>query len=373
MTKFNAQNERIKRRYFIRLEQSEGKLPVTVDQIAAAIADFEKSTGCADFRAFSIEQAIGFKAHLARQKSQSTGKPLSISTIHARLMAVRKFVQWLSGQPGYKSRIKLQEWNYFNLSNNDTRKAQAVRERDVPTMPQIRHALGLMPADNQFQLRDRAIFAAAVLTGARDGALASFSIKHVDLNKRLVHQDGREVRTKSAKTFRSGFFPVGDDIEKIVADWINYLASEKQFGPNDPLFPPTEVKLGASGGFEAAGFKRTHWKGAGHVRKVFKEAFERAGLPYFNPHGIRHTLVQMGETIGLGFEEMKVWSQNLGHEHVATTLNSYGKVSHERQMQILDRLRTRLKHDGTSAGDKSERDIALNYLVKMMTDNPGQL
>ena len=34
-------------------------------------------------------------------------------------------------------------------------------------------------------------------------------------------------------------------------------------------------------------------------------------------------------------EAFKAWSMNLGHENVATTLNSYLPVTTERQMQII--------------------------------------
>ena len=44
--------------------------------------------------------------------------------------------------------------------------------------------------------------------------------------------------------------------------------------------------------------------------------FEQAGLPYFNPHSFRKTLVQLGETTCQSPEEFKAWSQNLGHEGV---------------------------------------------------------
>ncbi len=42
-------------------------------------------------------------------------------------------------------------------------------------------------------------------------------------------------------------------------------------------------------------------------------------------------------------EEMKAWSQNLGHEDVMTTFRSYGQVHGERQRQVLAQLRTGLE------------------------------
>lgn len=34
-------------------------------------------------------------------------------------------------------------------------------------------------------------------------------------------------------------------------------------------------------------------------------------------------------------EEFKAWSQNLGHDHVLTTFNSYGKVEPARQASLI--------------------------------------
>ena len=87
--------------------------------------------------------------------------------------------------------------------------------------------------------------------------------------------------------------------------------------------------------FEAAGLERAHWSSAEPIRKVFREAFGRAGLPYFNPHSIRKTLAKLGEQICGSAEEFKAWSQNLGHEQVLTTLLSYGAVATDRQGEII--------------------------------------
>ena len=68
--------------------------------------------------------------------------------------------------------------------------------------------------------------------------------------------------------------------------------------------------------------------------------FESAGLPYFNPHSFRNTLVRLGEGLQLTPEEFKAWSQNLGHEGVLTTFCSYGEVQTQRQAEIFKQLKT---------------------------------
>ena len=62
------------------------------------------------------------------------------------------------------------------------------------------------------------------------------------------------------------------------------------------------------------------------------------GLEYFNPHSFRKTLAVLGEQRCKTPEELKAWSQNLGHEDVLTTFRSYGEVSSYRQAEIMPAL-----------------------------------
>ena len=88
----------------------------------------------------------------------------------------------------------------------------------------------------------------------------------------------------------------------------------------------------------AAGLSREFGSDAAPIRKIFKASFEVAGLPYYNPHSIRTTLVQLGEQLCSTPEEFKAWSQNLGHEQVMTTFRSYGSVPQSRQAEIIRKL-----------------------------------
>jgi hypothetical protein len=161
----------------------------------------------------------------------------------------------------------------------------------------------------------------------------------VNLQDGTVFQDAREVRTKFAKTFTTTFFPVGDEIRTIVECWLLHLREVNLWGNDDPLFPATLVNYQReSGEFKACGLNRMGWSNASPVRKIFREAFEAAGLPYFNPHSFRHTLVQLGETLCPSPEAFKAWSQNLGHENVLTTFYSYGEVAPNRQREIIQNL-----------------------------------
>jgi len=150
-----------------------------------------------------------------------------------------------------------------------------------------------------------------------------------------LHQDAREVKTKFSKTFSTFFFPVGEEVRAIVTDWVSYLRDEKLWGNDDPLFPATRVALGPDRQFAAAGLSREHWSNATPIRTIFRETFASGGLPYFNPHSFRNTLVRLGQEVCKTPEQFKAWSQNLGHEKVLTTFLSYGEVACQRQGEII--------------------------------------
>jgi integrase len=335
MTKHNPENERIKRKYFAYLKEAKRHSEPTVDAAAKALSRFEEYTRYRSFKAFHFEQAVAFKRHLAEQTGQRSGEKLSKATLHATLTQLKHFFFWLAGQPGYKARFQYSDADYFNLSEKDTRIATAQRERKAPTLEQVKHVIGMMPAGSEIERRNRALVAFTLLTGARDSAIASMKLKHVDLKEGCVQQDAREVKTKFSKTFTTYFFPVGGGIQEIVAEWVRFLREEKLWGNDDPLFPATRIVVGQTHQFEAAGLERAHWSSAQPIRKVFCEAFERAALPYFHPHSIRKTLARLGEEVCKSPEEFKAWSQNLGHEKVLTTFLNYGSVAYDRQGEII--------------------------------------
>jgi integrase len=335
MTRHNASNELIKHLYLGFLKEAKHQSEPTVDGAAKSLDRFEEYTDWRDFRTFHFQQAIGFKKKLAQQKSQTAGKELSKATLHATLTQLKRFFEWLALQSGYKSRLHYSDAEYFNLSENDMRVATAKREQKFPTLEQIKHVINLMPAAMEIELRNRAITAFTILTGARDGAMVSMKLKHVDLIANCVYQDAREVKTKRRKTFTTIFFPVGDEIRGIVEEWVTYLRENKLWGNDDPLFPATNIALDANRQFEVSGLRRTHWHTATPIRVIFREAFAKAGFPYFNPHSFRNTLAQLGQRLCKSPEELKAWSQNLGHENVLTTFLSYGEVSLQRQEEIM--------------------------------------
>jgi site-specific recombinase XerD len=283
MTTHNANNERIKRQYFTYLKEAKRHSEPTVDTSAKALDRFEVYARHRDFKTFHFQEAIGFKKHLAEQKGQQSGERLSKATLHATLTQLKLFFQWLALRPGYKSCFQYSDADYFNLSDKDTRVATARREQRVPTLEQVKHVINTMPSNTDIELRNRALIAFTLLTGARDSAIASMKLKHIDLFAKCVNQDAREVKTKFSKTFNTFFFPVGDEIGRIVTEWVSHLREVRLWGNDDPLFPATRVTQGATREFEVSGLEWDHWSSASPIRTIFREAFVRAGLPYSTP------------------------------------------------------------------------------------------
>jgi integrase/recombinase XerD len=303
--------------------------------VAKAIARFEKHSRQRDFKAFHFEQARSFKNHLIAERNARTGKRLSASTVHSTLAALKAFFVWLAQQSCYASRIKFADADYFGPSDNLSRIATARRFKHCPTLKQIHAMLEAMPNETEINKRDLGLVAFTVLSGARDRAIISFRLKHIDTERDLIEHDARDVRTKRAKTFTTWFFPVGEDIRQVVADWVKFLREEKGFGPDDPLFPKTKVMPGRDLEFQAVTVDRAQWANANPIRATFSEACALASLPYFNPHSLRNTLVQLAYELKLDAERFKACSQNLGHDSCLTTFSSYGQISPARQAEII--------------------------------------
>lgn len=344
MPKRLPNNERIKRRYFQWLSTAKGATESTIDHVAAALNSFEETTNRKDLKKFHPEWALKFRRELANATNAETGQPLSISTVRSRLMAVKWFFKWLADQPGYKSRIRHSDCEFFNLTANETRAAAAHRESVPPTIDQIRAAIENAPSITPVERRDRALMAFALLSGMRDAAMGSLTLGAVDLRRRRIEQDARYVKTKNAKTMVTYFFPVGRFFEEVVSDWIHFLRRDLGCGDDHPLFPKTLVGRGPSGGFGVIGLSRECWRTTTPIRRIFKSMFEEAGLEYFNPHSFRNTLTQLAYSLELGLEASKAWSQNLGHEKPATTWTSYGRVESGRTAEILAHLSEEVGH-----------------------------
>lgn len=190
---------------------------------------------------------------------------------------------------------------------------------------------------------------------------------HVDLAGKEFHQHPDEMDTKASKLVHTWFYPVGDDIIQEVTDYIAYLKTKLQLSDNDPLFPATNQGQDEKDRFIADGLTKRHWASAQPMRNIFKTAFKSMGLPYYNPHSFRHTLMALAYELNLGPEAMKAWSQNMGHEKLDTSVNCYGKLSLDRQKAQMLGL-----HEMPNAKNDDDRPLThrdLDEILRKLKDS----
>ncbi len=332
--KYCEENERIKREYMKYLKQAKGQDQKSLDKVAAALVKFEQSTKFKPFKKFHIDQAGKFKDYLEKARHPKTGKALSHATNDATLRVVKLFFHWLAGQSGYKSRIRYSDVDYFNNNRKNARVAHAQRDVAFPSMEQAFHAFQGMPDRTDFEKRDKALFAFFMLTGARDGAVASLKLKHINLFDGLVYMDARDVNTKNSKTFQTYFFPVDAAYLECFTAWVGYLRKDLLFGDGDALFPKAERRL-VDGCFRFDRLSRDNYANASAIRGIIRGAFTAVQLRPYTPHLFRKTLAMHGDKVCNSLEEMKAWSMNLGHENLVTTVSAYMPVSTQRQGELI--------------------------------------
>jgi integrase len=341
VAKCNSDNLRIKRKYLVWRKEARGLSDASVDKSAAAISTYETFLEGKDFRNFHSERARSFKRRLSSQHNLRTGAKLSQSSVNGVLREIQTFFSWLADQPGYKSKIARSDIEFLAPDRKSETARRTSCWKPHPSPEQVVQLLAVMQDNTVLQRRDRALIAFLFVTGSREGAAISLCLRHVDLANACVHFDGRSVDTKFGKSFTTGFFPMGGPCEQIVKDWIAELRGQHHFSNSDPLFPRTRVGLGASQRFEALGIDRAPWSGASSAAKIFKMAFIDAGLPPFSPHRVRDTLAELARDHCRTPEDYKAWSQNMGHDDVLTTFNSYGSVAAGRQVDLMARFRRR--------------------------------
>jgi len=337
MTRHNEENERLKHRYLAWQRDAGGLAEASLDVAAYALHLFEESTGYASFRTFGKAQALHFKVVLESRSHPHTGRPLNLVTIYGYLGVAVTFFKWLASQRGFRRLITQDSIQYLRLTQKQARAATSTVAKPAATPAQARAIVEAMPGESVCDRRDRAVICLMVLTGVRDGALITLRRKHLLVSGRRLLQDAREVATKRSKSMDTHFFPMGEFYEQHLLDWVEEL-ERLGFGPEDPLFPATQLEQDKAQRLFAGGLSKVGWATSGPVRASFRKASQRIGLQGLTPHSLRRTLMIEAYDRNLAGEELKAWSQNLGHDHLATSLNSYGRLSADRQASIIRRM-----------------------------------
>lgn len=338
----NPNNLEMIHRYQKYLDDARGLDARTIDAYLRHVLLLACAVGNRDFSSLKPDDIIRFKKLMRNKDAEETNTAEAAPrTIVQTFNSLKAFLTWLRKQPGHKS-LPADLPDYCNPSRRLAALARVPNAKHVPAPEELRTILGAMPAKTFKDRRDRAVIAFLFLTGMRDGAVIGLQLKHVDAKERIVFQDPRDIQTKFSKTLTTAWFPVGEDIENIVRSWL----CERRTPGIDiaaPLFPSLRKTIERQGLVT----KEDFWKTADPIRKLVRRASEAASVPLFKPHAIRATLAQLALDLTYSMEELKAWSQNLGHEELGTTLQHYGKIPAQRQHELVGNMRDRSPHAQT--------------------------
>ena len=335
MAKVHIKNERAKRGFFKWLRGAEGCSPATVDRVEQAILRYEDFTKHEDFALFTSDRAEAFKKWLGNREVK--GKPLSVVTYHTYLRYLRKFFTWLAWQPGYRSRVRPDMVGFLRASEKEVRMATQTTPRNYPQLDYVLKLANSVRGATEIDRRDRALIGFTLSSGMRDKAIVTLPLGCFDEATLIVSQNPRKgVQTKFAKLIHTTLFQFDKELLTYVLEWVRHLKA-KGFGSQDPLFPRAKLTQGTNGlSFELpTEVEPVYWHGTGGIRAVFKRRAERAGLPYFPPHTFRHLTVHLALKSCKTGEQIKAVSQNLGHEHIATTLADYANLTPQQLSNVI--------------------------------------
>ena len=328
-------NAKAVRLYIEYLRNAKRRAEATIVAVERAILTFEKGSKLADFAQFDRHAAMRFTDWL--EKEGPSGKGTSAKQMYQTLHHIRSFFQWLAFRPGYKSKIHLADIDYLSM---DRMKMQEVTGPSVVDWPSKEHVLALTASidpKSEIDRRDRALISLHLLSGMRDMAIATLPLGCFNPKSLEVHQfPEKGVETKFSKKIITHLFVFDKQLLGFILEWVEYLTQVRKFSDSDPMFPRNRVvRDNETGEFTSPDCEPVFWKSAGPIRQILRTRSEAAGLPYFKPHAFRHATSQLAQRQCSSFEEMRAVSQNLGHEHVATTLTSYGKLSTERTKDVI--------------------------------------
>lgn len=367
MLKSNLENEKIKRKYYDFLKESQGYSDATITAVKKSIYRYEEFTDFEDFSKFNKKKAVEFKKWLEEKLDPRSQKQISITTCYNYLKSLKDFFKWLSYQPNYKSKINFMEVEFLKLPKEKARIANAQKRERYPSLEQVKQVVSSIQVNNEIDLRDRALISFTLLSGMRDSAITSLPLGCFDENTLQVSQDPKKgVKTKFSKTINSVLFKFDNDLLNYVLEWVRYLKEEKHFIDTNPLFPRNKVENAQGANIFVSNYVESEfWQSVTSMRDIFKQRFTDAGIEYFSPHCLRHSAVNTAISKCRNGHEIKAVSQNFGHEDVGTTMTTYGKISDTQVNNLISGM-------DFSNSNNNDADLLVKFQEFLKSENQSK-
>lgn len=338
MTKLCKKNEIVKRQFQKYCRNSKGYSEKSIGYYMNSVFEYEKFSAYEDFAKFNDDKAIAFREFL--KKKTFKGKTVELSTVKDKLRYLKIFFSWLSDQAGYKKAIKKEDVECLRLSREDNARAEKPQREEYPSFDMIQKVVNNMKVTTEDDMRDRAMIAFTLLSGGRDDAIISLPLDCFKPNNlEISYFVNKGVRTKFRKSYTSFLYKFDSKLIAYVTDWYDYLTKVKLYPNNAPLFPRTAIgQQKGNKSFTNLGIEPEFWKTIKPIENIFKKRFEEVGLKYYPPHSFRHTADNLLKRACHNIEEFQAVSQNFGHESMATTFSSYGKLPIGRVEELIRNL-----------------------------------
>ncbi|MGO4907326.1 tyrosine-type recombinase/integrase [Pseudorhodobacter sp. W20_MBD10_FR17] len=304
----------------------------TVDGHLSAIRYCEEICGGKRFEHYTVEDAARVRDDLKRRVRKEEDDSLSTSTVKHRASHLVSFFEWCLKQDGF-SRLPKDLTAYFQLPKAAFAAAPARALRAFPTIDEAETLLLAMPSTSLSDRRARAIFAIAFLGALRADTVISLRLKHVDVAKQRIIQDGTTLRSKNGKNANISWFPIPPRFAEEVARWCETLR-EIGYHDDDALFPSIE-NLFAHGLSAAPERKKIPVMLTKHaVSEAFAIACRNA-LQSYSPHSAKHTIGSLRDEKHLTHAQRRAWSENMGHESERVTETHYAKFTDAQRAETL--------------------------------------
>lgn len=327
---FNPKNERIKYQFRVHTKRSVKKDEKTIIAELKYLREYELFDNFADFATYNNTKADKYINYLFDQD-------YSLSYINDALRTLKVFLSWLERQKGFRSKINYNDIDYLNITNNQRRAAKATEHKRSYSFDQIIKTIRQIPETTIIERRNKAIISANALCSLRISELRTIKLKNLieEDGKCFIHINPKDIDAKFAKARYADCVQLPQDIFDNLINWRGELI-KLGFTSKDPLFPKIPSNFNQLNLLESV-MTKEEIKSSSQMRDIFKQAFQKVGLEYINPHNFRHTRARFASKQSP--EYLNATRQALGQKNIDTTLGSYGELSIYEQREVISSIK----------------------------------
>lgn len=244
---------------------------------------------------------------------------LDVTDMHKNrlILWIRTFLEYTHN----RGIIDLQDFKNVNLVLTTFNSSHVKKVQQIWSKEQFKAFLDVIPKDS----RDSVLFALWGHIGARIGEIRALQVRDIDFyNKTIIIS--RQANSKlginqtlftTPKTVKSNrVIFISENMNDLLKDYVTTLGLANE----DLLFRS----------------RSGHVLSEHPIRHAIKKYAAASGVPYINPHGIRHSNTTWLLTGSLTLDEIGAVSERLGHRNKSTTLDIYYHINKGESRNLAD-------------------------------------